>query len=485
MTRAPIVIVGAGLGGLATALRLSQKGHQVLVLEKTGNIGGRNGRLQVGGSHFDLGPTLLMMQEPLRRLFEDVGERLEEHLTITPCDPGYRAWFADGTAIEATHRREEMVRRIAAFAGVSEARTFLRFLDDVAALYRESVPRFVQRNYFGVWDFFGPAPIAAALRHRMLGNLARRVNRTFHDPRLRMLFSFQSMYLGLSPFEAPWVYAVLAHMEFGEGITYVQGGLAAISEKVAQLAQSRGAEIRLHREVTQIRDQEVVLAGGERIKASLVVCNADLPYAEQALLGAARTPRRRHSCSALVLYLDYEGELPLRHHNVFFSRDFRATLDAIFRHRRLPEDPAFYVCASCKSDASRAPQGYTNLAILVPTPNLEMEWSAEGQMRLRDLVFQRLARDAEFDPERVRAEAAMTPLDWKSSFNLEQGAAFGLSHVLRQSAYFRPTNHSRRCPGVYFVGASTVPGNGIPMVLISAQLAVERIERDLANAKVG
>lgn len=492
-----IVVVGAGLGGLATALRLAHLGHQVTVLEKTDQVGGRNREFHVGACAFDGGPTLLMMLDPFRKLFADVGERLEDHLSISLCDPSYRVFYADGSRIEGTPNMARMVDQIMRLSGPEDARAYPRMLGDLAALYEASIPNFVEKNFYGPGDFFGGRALPLVMRHRMLGNLASGIARYMRDPRLRMLFSFQTMYLGLSPYQAPWVYATLTYMEYGEGIWYPAGGMVEVCRAIARLAEARGATIRLNAPVRRIDGSQVVLESGEVLTADAVVCNADLPYAERELLGlgvrceglGSQTPNaerqtpssrpRRYSCSAYMLYLDYLGELPgLLHHNVFFGEDFAGNLEDIFTRHRLPEDPAFYACVSGRSDPSRAAQGHENLYLLVPCPNLDRPWTDADGCDLQERVFARLEREVGFDRDRIAAMRTYTPVDWAGDLNLDRGAAFGLSHDFWQSAYFRPGNRSKANPHVTFVGASTIPGNGLPMVLISADLAVQRLRQE-------
>ncbi len=482
MAQKRFVVVGAGLGGLAVALRLAHRGHRVTVLEKTDQVGGRNRRVRVGECEFDGGPTLLMMLDPFRKLFADVGERLEDHLDLRLCDPSYRVFYADGSTVEGTPDRGRMTENLRALAGDRDADRYPGLLEDLKALYDDAIPNFVRKNFESVADFVGPKQLAMVVRHRMLSNLAKRVEHYADDPRVRMLYSFQTMYLGMSPYDAPWVYAVLTYMEYGEGVWYPMGGMVRLSEVVAGLAEARGAEIRLGCPVARVESGAVTLASGERIEADAVVCNADLPYAEEALTGdrpaGSRDPRR-YSCSAAMMYVDYEGRLDgLLHHNVFFGADFKGNLDALFHEPLgLPEDPAFYVCLTNRTDPAKAPPGRENLYVLVPVPNLDRPLSASEERRLQGHVFGRLCAVAGFDPSRVRAMRTYGPAEWASDLNLARGAAFGLSHDFWQSAFFRPSNASASDPRLFFVGASTQPGNGLPMVLISAELAEQRLVR--------
>lgn len=510
------MIVGAGVGGLATAARLAHRGHLATVLEKTDQVGGRDREIRVGECRFDAGPTLMMMLDPFKRLFEDLGERIEDHLDLRLCDPSYRTFFADCSRIDGTPNTARMVRQIEALSGEKDALAYPKLLGELASLYETAVPNFVRQNWNSPLGLFTPARLGMVAKHHMLANLYRRVSKFVDDPRLRMLFSFQTMYLGLSPFEAPWVYAVLTYMEYGEGIWYPMGGMTQIGTAIAALATSRGAEIRLNSPVAAIDGKSVRLESGEVLTGDAVICNADLPYAESTLLSQANHPdegrmksrivrseadrlpkseanvrsllrrddgpgkRWKSSCSAMMFYLDYEGELPnLLHHNVFFGKDYRANLDALFHDRAMPDDPAFYACISARTDPSQAAPGHLNLYILVPCQNLDRPFGEAEVEALRQAAFRRLACETDFDPALIRAQATFTPPDWQGVLNLDRGAAFGLAHNTFQSACFRPSNRSRSHPGLYYVGASTYPGNGLPMVLISAELAEQRLVEDL------
>jgi len=479
LTDPEFIIVGSGVGGLATALRLSHRGKKVLVLEKTGSIGGRNRRLQVGKADFDSGPTLLMMRAPFERVFQDVGLKISDYLDMDLCDPSYRVFFQDGHRLDATTNVARMLDQLAEFSP-QDSKRYPRFLGELADLYHEAVPNFVERNFDNILQFIAPKRLKIVLQRRMLGNLGSRIEKTFSHPRSRMLFSFQTMYLGLSPFDAPWVYAVLTYMEYGEGIWYPKGGVARLAEVLSELSQERGAEIRTHAEVSSVKGKTITLASGETLTASkAVIVNADLPYAERELIKPSKPVKRENSCSAFMLYLDYRYKVPeLLHHNVHFGADFKANLDDIFNKVKMPKDPAFYVCASSLSDPERAAPGGMNIMILVPVPHLGHEFSEADKESLTEHVFARLEAETSFRRDKIAEMATYLPQDWQRDLNLDQGAAFGISHKFRQSAYFRPGNRSKVSKGTYFVGASITPGNGLPMVLISAELCEKRLLQD-------
>lgn len=470
------IVVGAGVGGLGIALRLSHRGHRVTVLEKTSAIGGRNRREKVGDCLFDGGPTLLMMLDPFRKLFADVGENFDSMVPITLCEPSYRVFFADGTRFDGTSDRKKMTENIRRMSGDRDADRYPAFMRELQTLYEESIPHFVRKNYRSLWDFAEPSQLRRVISNHMLSNLAKRIEKKFDDPKLRMIFSFQTMYLGLSPYDAPWVYATLAYMEYGEGIFYPQGGLGSISDSIAELAKRRGVEIRTDAEVVAIENNSVLLKSGESLQADIIVSNADLPYTQRKLQKSPSSRRLRYSCSAHLMYIDYEGDLPgFEHHNVLFGSNFKENLDLLFHKLEVPTDPAFYVCISKRSEPSLAPEGRINLFILIPVPNLECPFTEEKRDALEASVFERLKSEAQFDPCRIRAIKRREPQDWQNELNLEKGAAFGISHDLFQSAFMRPQNYCPENQSLYYVGASTVPGNGLPMVLISAELVEQRL----------
>jgi len=471
-----IAVIGAGVGGLGAALRLSHRGHRVVVFEKNGFIGGRNRRDHVNDAHFDAGPTLLMMLDPFRKLFADVGESFDEHISTVLCDPTYRVFFKDGSRIDGTTRVAEMASRIEALAGKEASDAYPGFLKELKQLYDESIPYFVRKNFGSLSDFASPSQISRVLKNHMLGNLAKRVHAKFSDPKVRMLFTFQTMYLGLSPFDAPWVYATLAYMEYGEGIFYPMGGLPAISEAIARLAEERGTEIRLDSPVKGIDGKNVVLESGEIFEADIVIANADLPYVDRELNNQTSKRELRYSCSAHLMYIDYEGDLPgMEHHNVFFGNDFEGNLRSLFHDFKMPRDPAFYACISAKTESLMAAPGHQNLMLLVPVPNLTHKPTEQEMIILEDEVIQRLVKEVGFEPKRIRGMKRRGPHEWLNELNLDRGAAFGISHDLFQSAFMRPQNRSKSNPNLFYVGASTVPGNGLPMVLISAELVEQRL----------
>ncbi len=478
---AHVVVVGGGIGGLTASARLAHRGYRVTLVEARTQLGGRIGEVRRDGFRFDTGPTLLMMLDPLERFFADTHRRIEDYLQPVLLNPSYRVFFADGTQFDSSPCIASMVREIGRKISPAEVPGYLRLMADLSAMLNEVVPAFVRRNYRSLADLLSPRQIHLLFKHRLLANLHGRIKHYVSDPRLHMLFTFQTMYLGLSPMQAPWVYGILTYMESGEGVWFPRGGMYAIIRAIERIALEEGVQIRLGEKAQQVivengRARGVRLASGEVINADVVVLNTDVPTAYTRLLPPAPQAGRqwRNSCSALVLLIGYDGALPaLLHHNVHFSADFQRNLSEIFVQKVVPADPSFYTCLSVRTEPSDAPAGSENLYVLVPVPNLTGEDAGAASEQVLERVLERLAREANLQRERIRFVERITPADWEA-MGLWQGAAFGLGHDFFQSTCFRPSN---RAPfdEVYFVGASTVPGNGIPMVLISAELLQERL----------
>jgi phytoene desaturase len=485
--RPTAVVVGAGVGGLAAAARLARQGFDVQLFEKTQGPGGRCAQLRVDGFTWDMGPTIVLMPEVFEETFRALGRRLEDYLTLRRCETNYRIHFRDGSDVTFTSELCAMGQELERLEPGSFQR-YLAFMAQGREQYRTSLDHLVGRNYAGIADYFAPGVLAKIFRVRAHRRMYSDVSRFFQDERLRAAMTFQTMYLGVSPFASPAVYGLLPFTELGVGIWFPQGGLYAIPLALERVAREEGVRLHYGAPVRRIltegaRATGVELEGGRVVRADVVLCNADLPYAYERLLEGAPTRLKRkdslrYTSSGYMLYLGlrkrYEG---LKQHTVVFGRDYRGSFDDIFERLRVPEDPSFYLNIPSRMDPSLAPPGKDALYVLVPVPrqNPHVDWKVEGP-RVRAQVFQRLAELGYPELERdVEVERVFTPDDWASSFNLMHGSAFGLAQNFFQIGPFRPSNQDARVKNLFFVGASTQPGTGLPTVLISARLVVERM----------
>ena len=488
-THPTALVIGAGLGGIATAARLARAGYSVKVLEKNGTPGGRCGQLVRGGHRIDTAATLFLMPEVFAQTYTALGEHMEEHLTLRRIDPTYQIRFEDGMQIALTSDLNALQDQVEAI----EPGSFdglLRFLVEGNQSYHLSLERFVGRNFYHALDYFSLQNLPLLFKLKPLVKHYDNVGHYFHDPHLKAAFSFQNMYLGLSPFDAPATYSLLQYTELVGGVWLPVGGIYRVIESLTQIAEAHGVHFVYNTPVERIevdgdRATGVELEDGTHLEADIIVANADLPYVYSHLLPdeaeAQHLEHLHYTCSAIMFYWGIDTVYPqLGTHNVFLADDYRTSFDRIFKEHLLPDEPSFYVHAPARTDPSAAPAGQDTLMVLVPVGHLDtgitQDWDAL-RAHARSAVIQRLAASAGITDleQHLKFEVSYAPSDWLKRYNLAKGAAFGLSHNFLQVGYLRPHNRHHRYGNLYFVGSSTHPGTGMPMALLSARLTTERI----------
>lgn len=488
------IIVGAGIGGLTAGARLAKDGYKVTILEQDINVGGRANAIKQDGYTFDTGPTILMMTDVLYDTFAYCGKNFDDYINLSQLEPNYQVRWADGSGVEVSSNLPRFAASLAKLDPKAPEQ-FYAFFAEMAKMYRIGRGKFIDKNFDKLTDFIDVKAGLELAKSGGLKKLYSYVSKYFDDPRLRMLFSFQAMYLGVSPYEAPAVYGMVSYMETGLGIWYPQGGMHKLPEAFARLVTDLGGVIRLRTAVGRILVENkkaygVQLESGEEMTADVVVCNADLPYVYKHLIAPKDRPKvkdkamdeLKQASSALLFYWGVDDDMKdMLHHNVYFSKDFKGNLDQIFHENKLPTDPAFYIYIPTKTDPKLAPKGRHVVYILVPVPNLsaDIDWS-KATAKIKARVLERMKKIYRVDiKDKIESEAIFTPDDFKNRFNLTDGTAFGLSHHFFQSGYFRPSNKAKGIAGLYFVGASTYPGSGVPMVTLSGKLVAERIAQEL------
>jgi phytoene desaturase len=488
-----VVLIGAGLGGLAAGLRLRKLGFEVEIIEKQSRPGGRCGVLQEQGFRVDTGPTILVMKKTFADTYRAVGEDIDRRIRFVALDPNYRIYFHDGTYMDLFNGMAKLAAECERIEPGVTTRLF-RFIGEGAKKYELGMD-FVTRNYDRLTDLANPTAALRLVETRSYQRLYAQACRYFATDKLRKAFTFHSMFLGLSPFEALAMYSLITYADLVEGMHYPMGGIYSIIEDMVALAREMGVTLRLGTAVEQIlvdggRVRGVRLAGGEVVTADVVISNADLVYTYKKLVPAqhrrtypdARLDRMQYACSGYLLYLGVDKTYPhMRHQALCFSEDYRANLNAIFRTKTLPADPSFHLNNPTVTDSSLAPPGHSVLYMLAPMPNLQgnLDWNASAPV-VREKLIQGLEKLVDPDIRRhIVWEREYRPDDWERDINAPYGVAFGsLAHGFFQSSYFRPHNIARDIPGLYFVGQGTYPGIGMPMVLISAQLLAERLAQE-------
>ncbi|GAB3822854.1 phytoene desaturase family protein [Tessaracoccus terricola] len=483
-----VVVVGAGLSGLAAAMHLAGAGHRVTVLERESVPGGRNGTLEKDGFRFDTGPTVLTMVPLLEEAFAAVGSSVADHVELKLLDPAYHAFFADGSSLRVRPGHELMRAEIAAECGSRDAAAFDRFVAWLTKLNDVEVPNFIDVNFNSPLGLLRN-PVAAARLVALggFGRLGRAVGRRFDDERLHRVFSFQAMYAGMAPARALALYAVITYMDSIEGVWFPEGGMHAVPRAMADAAAAAGVEFSYDTTVERVEQGPdgattgVRLADGTRVPGDAVVVTADLPTAYRELLPDVAPPRTvrggTYSPSALVWHLGVRGELPagVGHHNIHFGQAWDDAFTDLLDRGRPMADPSRFVAAPSIDDAGAAPAGHHALYVLEPVPNLQVgriDWEREAP-RLRERMLGSLAESGY--PLQIVTEELVTPLDWQRQ-GMAAGTPFALAHTFPQTGPFRPRNVERSVPGLVFAGSGTTPGVGIPMVLISGKLAARRVE---------
>jgi phytoene desaturase len=482
-----VVIVGAGLGGLSAALRLAGAGRRVTVLERGDGPGGRAGVVRANGYVLDTGPTVLTMPDLVADALDCVGERLSDWLELVPLSPAYRAHFADGSSLDVHAEVEAMAAAIGTLCGPAEAAGYRSLVDWLARLYRAQMRDFIDRNVDSPLGLLTPN-LARLAALGGFGRLAPAVGRHLKDPRTRRVFSFQAMYAGLSPYDALALYAVIAYMDTVAGVYFPRGGMHALPTALAGAAAKHGVDLRYDTEVVRVeraggRAGAVHTAAGERVACDALVLNPDLPHSWATLLGGGprRLRRLRYSPSCVLLLAGSAAGYPgSAHHSIHFGGAWQETFTELIDQGRPMGDPSFLVTTPTVSDPALAPPGRHAYSVLFPTPNLAahragpIDWATHGPRYVEVMLATVQARGYPGFAAGIEVSRVSTPADWARS-GLAAGTPFAAAHTFGQSGPFRPRNLARGWENVVFAGSGTVPGVGVPCVLMSGRLAAERI----------
>jgi len=486
------VIVGAGIGGITTAIYLARKGYSVDIFEKNTTPGGRCGQALYAGHRFDLGATMILMPDIYHEVFSSLGIKLEEGSDIFPLKDLYTIHFDDGTSLPFTTDRERMRDQLEKIEKGSYIKAE-KYVNKGYEIYGLGMDKLIGRNFYNLFQLVNFKNIGLLIRLKVFISNWKYAKRFFRHPHLLMAYTFQNIYVGQSPFTSPALFSMVPAAELTEGSFFARGGIFYIIEKLISSATSHGVRFHYASPVAEIRIENKKAAGikledGTFHDAGIVVANADLPYVYRELLPdkrkAEHLDRLNYSCSAICLHWGLDKQYPqLDHHNVFLSDSFKEGLEKIFSDKTMGDSPSFYVHAPVRSDPSAAPPGNDSLSIIIAAghidKNKKQDWEALKK-QAHDKVIEKLKRFGLDDiDQHIKFELAYTPESWESWCNISRGSVFGsLGHNIFQMGYFRPHNRHDRYHNLYFVGGSTHPGNGVPNVLISSKLVSERIFRE-------
>ena len=484
-----IIIVGAGPGGLTTAMLLAARGFKVTVFEKASHVGGRNAAIVRNGYKHDTGPTFLMMKFILDEVFEEAGRHIGDYLKCVKLEPMYRLQFED-VRLEPTTAREAMLQQLDQhFPGNRDG------YDKFMAVEKERFHRMypcLQKDYASVGQYLSKDMLRALPKLSIGRSLISVLGDYFREEKLKLSFTFQSKYLGMSAWDCPGAFAILPYVEHAFGVYHVMGGLSEISEAMAKVCRELGVNLRLGAPVKQLvlegrKVRGVELASGEKVLADETVLNADFGYAMKYLVppGALKkyspekVDSREYSCSTFMLYLGLDNIYDLPHHTIFFAGDYKRNISDIFQSKVLSDDLSFYVRNASVTDPALAPPGHSAIYVLVPVPNrtAQIDWAKE-KPAFRDRVLAAMEQRGGMTDLRkhIHDEIVFTPQTWQD-MNIQFGATFNLAHSLNQMLYFRPRNKFEELDNCYLVGGGTHPGSGLPTIYESGRIAANLISR--------
>lgn len=479
------LIIGGGLGGLSAAIHLRLAGFEVTIYEAHERVGGRANLIVQDGFRFDTGPSLLNYPWVFEELFRAAGRSMGDYVRLLPVDPSIRFLWPDGASFLLSsnlYRLRDECNRIEP----GSAAGLMSFLADAEVKYNFSFQKLVRQNVDNPVAWFSALTPREMMRSAVWRSLYGELGRFFRSSRIREALGSYAMYLGGSPWSLPGLFSILPYGELAYGLWLPEGGIYGLVEALARLADELGVRTLTRQRVRRIVTQDgratgIELADGTQVHAPIIVSNVDVPTTHEELL-ERKTGGRRIAMTpgVITFYWGIRGRVDgLSHHTIFLPNDFKDTFSDLLKRKRIPENLPFYISVPSDADSSLAPPGDTTAFALVPTPRPSelgpIDWTAAAAA-IRQKILDRLrAHGVALDPGRIVFERVWTPDVWGRTFGLYDGSAFGASHSLFQLGPFRSRNYDRRIRGLYYVGASTTPGTGLPLVVLGGQMTAQRI----------
>ena len=487
------IIIGSGLGGLSTALRLSKKGYDVTILEKHSTPGGRLNVIQQDGFRFDMGPSFMSMTYELDELFDSVGMKVP--IELEELDPLYKVFFEGQEKPRLIYKN---LKRLAEeFKDIEPdlEENAKKYLDRAGQFFHDTVDKVVKSNFENKLDYVlklsrVPLKHLPYLQRNMWGE----VEKHFKSEEIRVIFSLVAFFLGSTPFQTPAIYSLLNYTEMKHnGYWKVKGGMYRLVEELVKILNEKGVKLIFNTEIVSVGNNngklyELIDQNGKKWTADIFISNSDAASFRGKVLNREKFSEEKldqmhWTLAPFTIYLGVKGKIDkLAHHNYFLGSNFRGYADTIFTSSISPQKPYYYVNALSKSESSCAPEGCENLFILCPVPDLRYKKSWEDKEELAKNIIDDLSKRVGFDIQsNIITKKLLAPDDWANMLNLYKGSGLGLAHDINQVGAFRPKNKDEKLSNLYYVGASTTPGTGLPMVIISSKLVTERIENDFAT----
>ena len=488
-----IIILGAGFGGLAAAALLAKDGHQVTVLEKNEQPGGRASSLVAEGFRFDMGPSWYMMPEVFEKFFAEFGKKPSDYFKLVPLKPQYRVFFGDKTQLDITGDLHKDTKTFEALEpGFTQK--FERYLAESKLKYDISMNSVLYKNMSSLFDLVNLDMMKLGSKMGVFEPMHSYISKFFQHPKIQQILEYNLVFLGCSPKNAPSLFSLMTHVDFNLGVWYPEGGITSLVNAVVSVGKEYGVNYVYNAPAQQlvVKDGKIteVVTPKKSYTADVIISNADYHFTESILSDrSVRTFSEKYwskkvmTPSAFLLYLGVKGKLPkLEHHNLYFGDDWSKHFDDVFTHPRWPIDPSIYINKASQSDDTVAPKGHENLMVLVPiAPGLEENesWRAHYAEYIIEFIEKNLELELK---DKIVYQKIFSVTDFAERYNSYQGNALGgLAHTLFQSAIWRPNNFSQKIPNLFFVGANTVPGIGVPPAFISAHLVRDRL-RDLERS---
>ncbi|MDN7242830.1 phytoene desaturase family protein [Planococcus sp. N028] len=493
-----VSVIGAGVAGLASACRLQCAGYEVTLYEKESMAGGKMHRIQQDGYQFDLGPTIVMMPELYREVFEMCGVDPDDYIPMQRLDPMYSVFFEGerDKHYEISSDLIKLTKTLEQF-GEEDTQGFFKYIQEIYSRFVVAKEHFLQKPFRKPSDFYNLSVLRQGLKLKTFDNADTFISKYIKNERLKQMISFQTLYIGVSPYSGPSLYTMIPMIEFLYGVWFIKGGMYTLAQSLERLFLEQGGTVHYNSPV-----DEIVIEGGkaigiqvngEFIASDFVMCNADFPYAMKNLVAEPKAKGKytdkkidnmKYSCSCFLMYLgmDKKYEEVPNAHNFIFNEELERNLNDIFSGKRL-DTASFYVYIGSKLDPSLAPEGKDGLYVLVPVSDKSVsqyEWNDETIKHYRNNILNALEKIKGFEnvKQEIVSESYMTPPDFERRFNAYNGATFGLQPTLAQSNHMRPQSKATHCENLYFTGSSTHPGAGVPIVLLSARIATEELLHD-------